>query len=70
LISLQPNFTFPCRLEMEKLLLLVNLNPLKYFTFAGAQNNPNSLHYINPYEQNLYVKALSAVGRICEDYDT
>ncbi|CAB4010756.1 copine-8-like isoform X1 [Paramuricea clavata] len=36
----------------------------------GAQNNPNSLHYINPYEPNLYVKALSAVGRICEDYDT
>ncbi|XP_046841250.1 copine-9-like [Xenia sp. Carnegie-2017] len=36
----------------------------------GEQNNPNSLHYINPYEPNLYVKALSAVGRICEDYDS
>lgn len=36
----------------------------------GDQNNPNSLHYLNPYEPNLYVKALSAVGRICEDYDS
>ena len=49
-------------------MCLINL--AKFFTVLGAQNNPNSLHYINPYEPNLYVKALSAVGKICEDYDT
>lgn len=36
----------------------------------GDPRNANSLHYINPYEQNQYVKALTAVGRICQDYDT
>ncbi|KAK3736203.1 hypothetical protein QZH41_011890, partial [Actinostola sp. cb2023] len=36
----------------------------------GDPRNSNSLHYLNPYETNLYVKALSSVGAICEDYDT
>lgn len=36
----------------------------------GDPRNASSLHYINPYEQNQYVKALTAVGRICQDYDT
>ncbi|XP_020897999.1 copine-5 [Exaiptasia diaphana] len=36
----------------------------------GDPRNSNSLHYLNPYEPNLYVKALTSVGAICEDYDT
>ncbi|XP_068758761.1 copine-8-like isoform X2 [Montipora capricornis] len=36
----------------------------------GDPRNASSLHYINPYEQNQYVKALTAVGNICQDYDT
>lgn len=40
------------------------------YLIQGDPRNANSLHYINPYEQNQYVKALTAVGRICQDYDT
>ncbi|XP_031566337.1 copine-8-like isoform X2 [Actinia tenebrosa] len=36
----------------------------------GDPRNSNSLHFMNPYEPNLYVKALTSVGSICEDYDT
>ena len=36
----------------------------------GDPNNPQSLHYISPYEPNEYVKALVAVGEVCQDYDT
>lgn len=36
----------------------------------GYPNQPTSLHYLNPYEPNEYVKALTAVGEICQDYDT
>ena len=40
------------------------------YLIQGDPRNANSLHYINPYEQNQYVKALTAVGTICQDYDT
>jgi len=36
----------------------------------GDPNHPQSLHYMNPYEPNEYVKALVAVGEVCQDYDT
>ena len=36
----------------------------------GDPKHPQSLHYINPYEPNEYVKALMAVGEVCQDYDT
>ena len=54
---------------------LMHLRPqrqplIKVCLFLGDPRNANSLHYINPYEQNQYVKALTAVGRICQDYDT
>ena len=55
---------------------LIHLRPQRQrltkvcFLFSGDPRNANSLHYINPYEQNQYVKALTAVGRICQDYDT
>ena len=50
-----------------KLLFQVGID----FTASnGDPSNPQSLHYINPYEPNEYVKALAAVGDICQDYDT
>lgn len=36
----------------------------------GDPSDPRSLHYINPYEPNEYVRALVAVGEVCQDYDT
>ena len=36
----------------------------------GDPSHPQSLHYINPYEPNEYVRALVAVGEVCQDYDT
>lgn len=35
----------------------------------GDPRNSCSLHYINPYQPNEYLKALVAVGEICQDYD-
>ncbi|XP_044182239.1 copine-8-like isoform X1 [Acropora millepora] len=36
----------------------------------GDPRNVNSLHHISPHEDNQYLKALTAVGNICQDYDT
>ncbi|KAJ8271411.1 hypothetical protein COCON_G00102700 [Conger conger] len=36
----------------------------------GDPRNSCSLHYINPYQANEYLKALVAVGEICQDYDS
>ncbi|KAK2571445.1 Copine-8 [Acropora cervicornis] len=36
----------------------------------GDPRNINSLHYISPHGDNQYLKALTAVGNICQDYDT
>ena len=41
--------------------------------FTGSNGNPkspSSLHYNNPYQPNQYVRALTAVGEVCQDYDT
>ena len=38
-------------------------------TSNGDPRNSCSLHYINPYQPNEYLKALVAVGEICQDYD-
>lgn len=35
----------------------------------GDPKNSCSLHYIHPYQPNEYLKALVAVGEICQDYD-
>ena len=50
------------------------------YVFLGNPKDSTSLHYINLHEQKLnqkqnqnqnqYVKALTAVGEICQDYDT
>uniref|UniRef100_A0A8D0GDY2 Copine-3 n=1 Tax=Sphenodon punctatus TaxID=8508 RepID=A0A8D0GDY2_SPHPU len=36
----------------------------------GYPRNSCSLHYIHPYQPNEYLKALVAVGEICQDYDS
>ncbi|XP_078463049.1 copine-4-like [Lampetra planeri] len=36
----------------------------------GDPQNSCSLHYIHPYQPNEYLKALVAVGEICQDYDS
>ena len=36
----------------------------------GNPNVPSSLHFKNPYDPNDYVKCITAVGKIIEDYDT
>ncbi|XP_074261478.1 copine-7 isoform X2 [Saimiri boliviensis] len=36
----------------------------------GDPRNSCSLHYINPYQPNEYLKALVCVGEICQDYDS
>ncbi|XP_044276818.1 copine-6 [Varanus komodoensis] len=36
----------------------------------GDPRSEHSLHFINPKEPNEYLKALSSVGEICQDYDS
>ncbi|XP_066933645.1 copine-3-like isoform X1 [Clytia hemisphaerica] len=36
----------------------------------GNPTDPSSLHYFNPSGPNDYVQALTAVGEVCQDYDT
>ena len=35
----------------------------------GDPRNSCSLHHINPYQPNEYLRALVAVGEVCQDYD-
>lgn len=53
------------------------MSPILFFSqvaidFTASNGDPKnscSLHYINPYQPNEYLKALVAVGEICQDYD-
>ncbi|XP_065141430.1 copine-9 isoform X2 [Paramisgurnus dabryanus] len=36
----------------------------------GNPSQPTSLHYMNPYQLNMYAMALKAVGEIVQDYDS
>lgn len=36
----------------------------------GDPRNPQSLHFMNPNAPNEYLRALRAVGQVCQDYDT
>ncbi|XP_056901603.1 copine-4-like isoform X1 [Takifugu flavidus] len=36
----------------------------------GDPRNSCSLHYIHPFQPNEYLKALVAIGEICQDYDS
>ncbi|KAF4789219.1 Copine-7 [Turdus rufiventris] len=52
-------------------VVLLDLKVAIDFTASnGDPRNSCSLHYINPYQPNEYLKALVAVGEICQDYDS
>lgn len=36
----------------------------------GPPTDPGSLHFFNPHEPNEYMRAISAVGNVLQDYDT
>ncbi|XP_076469847.1 copine-3-like [Babylonia areolata] len=36
----------------------------------GNPRDPNSLHYIHPYQPNEYQQAIRSVGDVCQDYDS
>lgn len=41
--------------------------------FTASNGNPlqpSSLHFINDHSHNKYVQALTAIGQVCEDYDS
>ncbi len=41
--------------------------------FTGSNGNPlnpTSLHFIDPTYPNEYTQALTAVGAVCQDYDS
>jgi len=41
--------------------------------FTASNGEPSlqtSLHFSNPYQPNDYIRALTAVGKVCQDYDT
>jgi len=67
-----------CKLEQEPSFLdfirggtQINFTVAIDFTASnGDPKKPDSLHCVSSNEQNQYVKALTAVGRICQDYDT
>ncbi|XP_058011105.1 copine-7 isoform X2 [Ahaetulla prasina] len=47
-----------------------NMVAIDFTASNGDPRNSCSLHYINPYQPNEYLKALVAVGEICQDYDS
>ncbi|XP_074917448.1 copine-6 [Chelonoidis abingdonii] len=67
-----------CKVEKVHTFLDYIMGGLQiYFTVAidftasnGDPHSEHSLHFINPKEPNEYLKALSAVGEICQDYDS
>lgn len=57
-------------LQVHQSVMLLSLQVAIDFTASnGDPRNSCSLHYINPYQPNEYLKALIAVGEICQDYD-
>ena len=55
---------------MHYFLVIVVVQVAIDFTASNGHPSQNtSLHYINPYQPNEYMKALTAVGQIIQDYD-
>ncbi|OBS77117.1 hypothetical protein A6R68_16420 [Neotoma lepida] len=52
-------------------VILADLKVAIDFTASnGDPRNSCSLHHINPYQPNEYLRALVAVGEVCQDYDS
>ena len=59
-------------LQPEKIFFRTELNftvAVDFTASNGDPNQPNSLHYINPYQPSQYARAIQAVGEIIQDYD-
>uniref|UniRef100_K7F937 C2 domain-containing protein n=1 Tax=Pelodiscus sinensis TaxID=13735 RepID=K7F937_PELSI len=77
-LHLSGNGVVPCSVEKVHTFLDYIMGGLQiYFSVAidftasnGDPRSEHSLHFINPKEPNEYLKALSAVGEICQDYDS
>ena len=61
----KPNRLFP----IVHFLNFLRQVAIDFTASNGDPRNSCSLHYINPYQPNEYLKALIAVGEICQDYD-
>uniref|UniRef100_H3CJT2 Copine IVa n=1 Tax=Tetraodon nigroviridis TaxID=99883 RepID=H3CJT2_TETNG len=58
-------------LEQLKSSEVIKMHVAIDFTASnGDPRNSCSLHYIHPFQPNEYLKALVAVGEICQDYDS
>ncbi|CAO2609586.1 Cpne7 [Lemmus lemmus] len=64
----------PFKVSLNSLCSCEETRPLKVaidFTASnGDPRNSCSLHHINPYQPNEYLRALVAVGEVCQDYDS
>uniref|UniRef100_A0A4W6FTA9 Copine IVb n=1 Tax=Lates calcarifer TaxID=8187 RepID=A0A4W6FTA9_LATCA len=59
--------------QIQFTVSFVPYNLLNIYNFTASNGDPRnscSLHYIHPYQPNEYLKALVAVGEICQDYDS
>uniref|UniRef100_A0A8C2PTL2 Copine-4-like n=1 Tax=Cyprinus carpio TaxID=7962 RepID=A0A8C2PTL2_CYPCA len=62
-----------CKVRTPDTLCLIMSNVCVAIDFTASNGDPRnscSLHYIHPYQPNEYLKALIAVGEICQDYDS
>uniref|UniRef100_A0A8B9P479 C2 domain-containing protein n=1 Tax=Apteryx owenii TaxID=8824 RepID=A0A8B9P479_APTOW len=57
-----------CKVCVTLTFLLLQV-AIDFTASNGDPRNSCSLHYIHPYQPNEYLKALVAVGEICQDYD-
>ncbi|XP_041453953.1 copine-8-like isoform X2 [Lytechinus variegatus] len=65
--KIEPQFTF---LDYIQGGCQLNFTVAIDFTASnGDPRTPNSLHYMNPYQPNHYLRALRAVGTVIQDYD-
>lgn len=63
-------WVYLCPEELHNILTFLLFQVAIDFTASnGDPRNSCSLHYIHPYQPNEYLKALVAVGEICQDYD-
>uniref|UniRef100_A0A8C5WCN6 Copine 4 n=1 Tax=Leptobrachium leishanense TaxID=445787 RepID=A0A8C5WCN6_9ANUR len=59
-----------CKVKLMYILFDFFQVAIDFTASNGDPRNSCSLHYIHPYQPNEYLKALVAVGEICQDYDS
>jgi hypothetical protein len=71
MISLLKQLNECCLISIYLCSLQLNFTVAIDFTASnGEPHNPSSLHYFDPYQPNMYSRALQAVGEIIQDYDS